>query len=162
MKHNILVVEDEQDTADLAKRVLEREGFTVIHAKDGRQAATLLETMRPPSLVVLDMIIPYVSGLELLSAIRNHPDWRTIPILMVSADHYEPDIQRAMSQGATAYLVKQPGLRDLIQAVSQILCLPTSSAPSRSDVTAPPPAHPTRRASQHTRPRGRQRKNRAA
>ncbi|MBS0149522.1 MAG: response regulator [Nitrospira sp.] len=162
MKHNILVVEDEQDTADLAKRVLEREGFTVIHAKDGRQAATLLETMRPPALVVLDMIIPYVSGLELLSAIRHHPDWHTIPILMVSADHYEPDIQRAMAQGATAYLVKQPGLRNLLQAVSQVLCLPAPASPARSDVTAPAPARPTRRTSRHTRPRDKQRKNRAA
>ena len=53
MKHKVLVVEDEQDTADLLKQVLEREGFSVLQAKDGRQASALIGTVRPPSLVLL-------------------------------------------------------------------------------------------------------------
>ena len=54
MKTTVLVVKDEQDTAELLKCVLERTGFLVTHAKDGRQATTLIETIRPPSLIVLD------------------------------------------------------------------------------------------------------------
>jgi two-component system, OmpR family, alkaline phosphatase synthesis response regulator PhoP len=130
MKTTVLVVEDEQDTAELLKCVLEREGFLVVYAKDGRQATTLIETIRPPSLIVLDMVIPYVSGFELLRVIRRHPDWQTIPVIMLSADHYEPDIQQALREGATTYLVKQPGLHNLIQAIAQVLPPPVPAAPA--------------------------------
>ncbi|MGZ8367064.1 MAG: response regulator, partial [Nitrospira sp.] len=109
MKTTVLVVEDEQDTAELLKCVLERTGFLVTHAEDGRQATTLIETTRAPSLVLLDMVIPYVSGIELLRVIRRHPDWQGVPVIMLSADDYEPDIQQALREGATAYVTKQKG-----------------------------------------------------
>jgi DNA-binding response OmpR family regulator len=75
------------------------------------------------------MVIPYVSGFELLRVIRRHPDWKTIPVIMLSADHYEPDIQQALREGATTYLVKQPGLHNLIQAIAQVLPPPVPAAP---------------------------------
>lgn len=132
MKHKILVVEDEQDTADLLKRLLEREGFSVLHAKDGRQASTLIRTDRPPSLLLLDLVIPYVSGSELLRLIRHHPDWKHTPVIVLSADSYEPDIQRALHAGATAYVTKQKGSAGLLQAVKRIL-----SAKSGQDQSVP-------------------------
>lgn len=121
MKHKILVVEDEQDTADLLKQVLEREGFSVLQAKDGRQASSLIGTSAPPSLVLLDLVVPYVSGSELLKLIRDHPDWCQTPVIVVSADSYEPDIQQALHQGATAYVTKQKGSAGLIEAMKRVL-----------------------------------------
>ena len=144
MKYKVLVVEDEQDTADLLKTILEREGFSVIHAKDGRQAANLIETMRAPSLVLLDMVIPYVSGFELLSVIRHHPDWQEVPVIMLSADYYEPDIQRALREGATTYVVKQPGLHELIQAIVRVLPPAVATAPTPDQAAVKPPS-PTAR-----------------
>lgn len=58
MKQKVLIVEDEQDTADLLKHVLEREGFSVLQVKDGRQATALVGTVRPPSLVCLTSSFP--------------------------------------------------------------------------------------------------------
>ncbi len=121
MKQKILVVEDEQDTADLLKHVLEREGFSVLQVKDGRQATALVGTVRPPSLVLLDLVIPYVSGPEVLRMIREDPDWKQVPIIVLSADSYEPDIQQALSEGATAYVTKQKGSLGLLAAVKQTL-----------------------------------------
>jgi|APDOM4702015159_1054818.scaffolds.fasta_scaffold181588_2 CheY-like chemotaxis protein len=164
MKHTVLVVEDEQDTADLLKCVLEREGFSVLHAGDGRQASTLVDTIRPPSLVLLDMVIPYVNGFELLGVIRRHPDWQGVPVIMLSADYYEPDIQRALREGATTYVVKQPGLQNLIQAIAHVLPPPVPTAPAldQAVVKPPSPAAHNRRASVRHQRRSGQGKRKAA
>jgi CheY-like chemotaxis protein len=160
MKHKVLVVEDEQDTADLLKRVLEREGVSVLQAKDGRQASTLVGTVRPPSLVLLDLVIPYVSGPELLTLFRHHPDWKHIPVIVVSADHYEPDIQRVLREGATAYVTKQKGSAGLLQAVKRLL----AAAPTQDQIVAnaASAAPRTRRVSMRRRLQSNQRKKRAA
>lgn len=160
MKTTVLVVEDEQDTADLLKHVLEQEGFSVLHASDGRRAATLIETIRPPSLVLLDMVIPYVSGFELLRLIRHHPDWQLTPIIMLSADDYEPDIQQALREGATAYVTKQKGSPGLLQAVKRLL--PAMPPQNQIVAQAGSAAPRTRRVSVRHRLRGNQRKKRAA
>lgn len=160
MKTTVLVVEDEQDTAELLKCVLERTGFLVTHAKDGRQATTLIETTRAPSLVLLDMVIPYVSGIELLRVIRRHPDWQGVPVIMLSADDYEPDIQQALREGATAYVTKQKGSAGLLQAVTQLL---PATLPQDQIVPTAGSGNPrARRASVHHRLRSTQRKKRAA
>ena len=123
MSQTILCIEDEEDTGNLIQALLEREGYLVVRARDGRQALCLFETMRPPALVLLDVVVPYVNGFEQLAALRKNPAWQHTPIIMVSADYYQPDIQRALTEGATAYVVKKPGLQDLIQKVRQILPL---------------------------------------
>jgi CheY-like chemotaxis protein len=160
MNTTVLVVEDEQDTAELLKHLLEGEGFSVLHAGDGRQARTLIETIRPPSLILLDMVIPYVSGFELLRVIRRHPDWQLTPIIMLSADDYEPDIQQALREGATAYVTKQKGSAGLLQAVKRLL---PATPPQDQIVLKARSGEPrTRRASVHHRLRSTQRKKRAA
>ncbi|MGB4066400.1 MAG: response regulator [Nitrospira sp.] len=160
MKTTVLVVEDEQDTAELLKRLLEREGFSVLHAGDGRQARTLIDTIRPPSLVLLDMVIPYVSGFELLRVIRRHSDWQHTPIIMLSADDYEPDIQQALREGATAYVTKQKGSAALLQAVQRLL--PATPPQGQIVAQAGSAAPPTQRVSVRHRLRGNQRKKPAA
>jgi CheY-like chemotaxis protein len=157
MKHKVLVVEDEQDTADLLKRLLEREGFSVLQAHDGRQATNLIKTIRPPSLILLDLVVPYVSGPELLRLFRHHPDWKHVPIIVVSADSYEPDIQRALREGATAYVTKQKGSAGLLQAVKRLL----AAAPAQDQMVANT-APRTQRVSTRRRLQSNQRKNRAA
>ncbi|MDH4083572.1 MAG: response regulator [Nitrospira sp.] len=164
MKNKILLVEDEVDTANLLKSVLEREGFSVIQAKDGRQARTLVDTTQPPSLVLLDLVLPYVSGSELLKLIRHHPDWQYTPIIVLSADSHEPDIQRALDDGATAYVTKQKGSKVLLQEVRRVMPTPVYSAlaPDQTVKKETATALRKRRTSGRHRPRGSQRKKRAA
>jgi len=164
MKQNILLVEDEEDTSTLLKSVLEREGFSVIHARDGRQATTLVETIRPPTLVLLDLVLPYVSGSELMKVIRQHPGWQHIPIIVVSADSYEPDIQRALLGGATAYVMKQTGSKVLLEEVRRLLPASgrTTPAPALAGGNEAAKAPSKRRPAARHRPRGSHKKDQAA
>ncbi len=121
MSRTILCVEDEQDTSALLKAILEREGYVVVRAVNGRQAICLIETMLPPALILLDVILPYVNGFELLAALRLNPDWKHVPIIMVSADSCGADIERAPALGANDYMVKTTGIKDLVQKVTRVL-----------------------------------------
>lgn len=159
-KQKVLVVEDEVDTAALLKSVLEREGFSVLQAKDGRQASAFIGTERPPSLVLLDLVIPYVSGSELLKLIRQNPDWHRTPVIVLSANHYEPDIEQAIQDGATAYVTKQKGTYGLIEAMRQTLS--PSPAPNQKSTKSPSPAPRKRKSSARRRPRSNWSKKRAA
>ena len=166
MSRTILCVEDEEDTGNLIQLTLEREGYVVARARDGRQAICLIETMLPPALILLDLVVPYVNGFELLGAFTRNPDWQHVPIIMLSADYYEPDIQRALAGGAHAYVVKNPGLYELVQTVRQLLSVPatqgsTEPTPNQASVETTTPAPPKRRASVHRLNRNRPRRNRA-
>ena len=101
-----LVVEDDEQIGYLLQFILEREGYAVHLAADGRLAREFIDTASPPALVTLDVMLPHVSGLELLSAIRAKDDWKDVPVLMLTAKAQEKDIVHALENGASDYLVK--------------------------------------------------------
>lgn len=79
-KLRVLMVEDEEDTASLLKFLLERANYQVVHAKDGRQAQELVNTIAPPDIVLLDVMLPFLSGLQVLTVIRKREGWKKVPI----------------------------------------------------------------------------------
>ena len=101
-----IVVEDDDQIAYLLRFILQKEGYSVKVARDGRAARQLIEQEAPPSVVTLDYMLPYVNGLELLAMMRAQPLWKEVPVLMLSAKSQETDIAHALESGATAYLVK--------------------------------------------------------
>lgn len=101
-----VVVEDDEDIGRLLKFILEREGFRVTLYPDGRAASARLETQELPSLVVLDVMLPYVNGHQLLGIIRGSAAWKSVPVLMLTAKSGESDIVRALDGGASDYLTK--------------------------------------------------------
>lgn len=101
-----LVVEDDDQIAYLLRFILEREGFRVELASDGRAAVALLERIAPPKLVMLDVMLPHVDGYQLLGMIRAKTEWQDVPVLMLTAKSQEKDIVRALDSGASDYLVK--------------------------------------------------------
>lgn len=147
MTPTILSIEDEQDTSALLKSVLERDGYHVVHAADGRQAICLIETMLPPALILLDVILPYVNGFELLIALRLNPDWKHVPIIMVSADSCAADIERALAHGATDYVVKTAGIEEVMRKVRRALSSVVVDAPPAvtEAPVRPMPTRPRRR-----------------
>ncbi len=102
----VLMVEDEEDTASLLKFLLERASYQVVHAKDGRQAQELVNTIAPPNLVLLDVMLPFLSGLQVLTVIRKREGWKKVPIVMLTADGSAHDIKRALENGANDYMIK--------------------------------------------------------
>lgn len=101
-----LVVEDTEDIALLIRFLLERERFRLELAVDGQQAERMIATLPPPALVILDILLPYVDGLQLLQKIRSLDSWKQVPIIMLTAKGQEQDIVRALDAGATDYMVK--------------------------------------------------------
>jgi two-component system, OmpR family, response regulator RegX3 len=109
----ILIVEDEESLADSVRYNLEREGFQVAVAADGRQA---LERFRSgsPALVILDLMLPEVSGLDVCRAIRGESD---VPIIMVTAKDSEADKVTGLELGADDYVTKPFSVRELVSRV---------------------------------------------
>lgn len=102
----ILVVEDDEDIAYLLRFVLEREGFNVEVAADGRAAEACLKEKSPPDAVVLDIMLPHIDGFELLDMMRASDTWRNVPVLVLTAKAREDDIVRALDGGANDYVLK--------------------------------------------------------
>ncbi len=123
-KPSILLVEDDEVTAYMLEYLLQREGYKVTNVPDGKQAFETINDNPPFSLVLLDIMVPYVSGFELISHIRSLPDWDNTAVIMLSGKSQEKDIIKALDAGATDYIVKpfQPGevLARIRKSVSQI------------------------------------------
>ncbi|MEO8422334.1 MAG: response regulator transcription factor [Actinomycetota bacterium] len=113
----ILIVEDEESLADSVRYNLEREGYAVTVASDGRHA---LERFRAetPSLVILDLMLPEVSGLDLCRAIRAESD---VPIIMLTAKDSEADKVAGLELGADDYVTKPFSVRELVSRVRALL-----------------------------------------
>jgi two-component system response regulator RegX3 len=109
----ILLVEDEEALADSVRYNLEREGYVVTVAADGRRA---LERFRsePPALVILDLMLPQLSGLDVCKAIRAESD---VPIIIVTAKDAEADKVTGLELGADDYVTKPFSVRELISRV---------------------------------------------
>ena len=102
----VLIVEDDEQIAFLLQFIVEREGFRVLLARDGRAAQKLIDESVPPALTMLDVMLPYVDGFQLIAHIRAKPAWRDSKILMLTAKSQEGEIVRALDAGANDYLVK--------------------------------------------------------
>src|SRR3989344_7909694 len=101
----ILLVEDDQFLSLLLKGRLEKEGFMVVQAFDGEQGLNLAKTEKP-DLIVLDLIMPKLSGFEVLETISGDPQLRAIPVVVATNLGQESDIQKIKSLGVVDYFVK--------------------------------------------------------
>jgi two-component system, OmpR family, response regulator len=110
-----LVVEDDGQIGQLVKFIVVREGFDVILAQDGRAARDFIATAAPPALIILDIMLPFVDGFELIAEIRASAQWRGCPTIVLSAKSQDKDIARALDAGASDFLVK-PFLPDDLRA----------------------------------------------
>jgi two-component system, OmpR family, alkaline phosphatase synthesis response regulator PhoP len=122
MRHPILIVEDEQDISESLKFNLEREGFAVITASTGEQAiGYALNSQRPPRLILLDLMLPGMSGLDLCRRLRREPLTRRTPIIILTAKTAESDRVVGLDIGADDYITKPFSVRELIARVKALL-----------------------------------------
>ncbi len=116
----ILVVEDEPDIRKLVNYNLAQEHYKVIEAEDGEQALKAIQRDKP-HLVVLDLMLPGLSGIELCKILREHSDTAKLPILMLTAKAGEADRVVGLEMGADDYLTKPFSPRELVARVRAIL-----------------------------------------
>jgi two-component system sensor histidine kinase/response regulator len=118
----ILVVEDDPNLLEGIRAVLEVDGYTVETAENGEQAlAVLRRTARSPELVVSDIMMPHMDGIDLLRQMRQVPAWVTIPFIFLTARSEKSDIQRGKQLGVDDYLIKPFDADDLLIAVESRL-----------------------------------------
>ena len=119
-KETILIMEDDPDIVELVQYNLEREGFRVLAAKDGESGLKDAGT-RHPSLVILDLMLPGIEGLEVCRQLKQILGTRDIPLMMLTAKGEESDIIVGLEVGADDYLVKPFSPRELIARIRAIL-----------------------------------------
>jgi len=132
----ILIVEDEADIAELVKYHLVKEGFTARTVSDGKQALELI-VRDHPDLIILDLMLPGMDGLELCRRLRSGSATQGIPIIMLTAKAEEVDRIVGLEIGADDYVPKPFSTRELVARVKAVLRRTTAPlAPSESPVSA--------------------------
>src|SRR6202521_4565076 len=116
----VLVVEDESALSTLLRYNLEREGYRVFEARDGEEALILADEVKP-DLVVLDWMLPQLSGLEICRRLRGRGDMRNVPIVMLTARGEESDRIRGLDTGADDYLTKPFAMIELLARLRAVL-----------------------------------------
>ena len=133
MKETILIVEDEMPLVTLLRYNLEREGFAALDAQDGEEALNIAREHKP-DLVLLDWMLPLMSGIEVCRQLRRNPETREIPIVMLTARGGEADRIAGFEVGAEDYVPKPFSVRELIlrlNVVRRRLSQPRGTEPSQ-------------------------------
>ncbi|HYE48245.1 MAG TPA: phosphate regulon transcriptional regulator PhoB [Azospirillaceae bacterium] len=129
LKPLVLIVEDEADLVTLLRYNLEKEGFRVLVANDGEEALLIAEE-QPPHLVLLDWMLPLMSGLEVCRQLRRGPKTRDVPVIMLTARGEEQDKVRGLNSGADDYISKPFSPTELVARIRAVL---RRAAPSLSE-----------------------------
>lgn len=120
---NVLIIEDDRFLSPLLRSRLEKEGLSVRQAFDGEEALRILEGIRP-EVIILDLIMPRISGLELLETLSSDPQYNQIPVIIMSNLSQDSDVDKAKALGAVGYFVKVHASLDEIIALVKKLIVP--------------------------------------
>jgi DNA-binding response OmpR family regulator len=117
---SIVIVEDDEDIADSIRYNLEREGFRIRVAATGEEALNVI-LERPPTLIILDLNLPHISGFEMCRRLRSEAATTQVPILILTARTDESDKVLGLNLGADDYITKPFGMRELVARVNAVL-----------------------------------------
>ncbi|NOY97901.1 MAG: response regulator [Chloroflexi bacterium] len=119
-QRTVIVVEDEPDAAEMFAEMMRVSGYRVLKTYSSTPAIAMIANEKP-DVVILDVMMPDVSGLEVLRFMRREPELTGIPVIVVSAKSMPSDIKTGLDAGASLYLTKPVGFIDLKQAVEQVV-----------------------------------------
>jgi len=134
-KTRILVVDDEQDIIQLVSYNLKKEGYLIEEARTGEEALRMVRE-RPYQLIVLDLMLPGLSGMELCRIFKNDPETSHIPIIMLTARSEEMDKVMGLETGADDYITKPFSVRELLARVKSVLRRAEGGAAGKKKLTA--------------------------
>jgi len=117
----ILIIDDDSAISALLKHLMEREGYTVKTILDGLEAKEyILSTNERPAFVLLEMMLPSVSGFDLLELIRDSATWADTPVIVLSSLSQENEIVRALKIGANDYVTKPFRVNELVARINRL------------------------------------------
>ncbi len=120
IQKTVMIIEDEPDAAELFAEMMRVSGFRVIKTYTSTPAMTLI-AQEKPDLIILDIMMPDVSGIEVLHYMRREPSLAKIPVIVVSAKSMPSDVRNGLEAGASIYLTKPVGYIDLKNAVDRVI-----------------------------------------
>ena len=115
----VMIIEDEPDAAEMFAEMMRVNGFRVIKMFSSAPAISMI-AQEKPDLIILDVMMPDISGIEVLRYMRREPELTSIPVIVVSAKSMPSDVKVGIDAGASIYLNKPVGFLDLKQAVEQV------------------------------------------
>ena len=122
-----LIVDDSRAMRRIVGRILNERGFETSEAADGQEALTALEAMDTlPDVACIDWNMPVMDGLQLVTAIRERPEWRDITLMMVTTESEQDRIVRALAAGAHEYLIKPFTPEALVEKLDLLGLVPAS------------------------------------
>jgi len=120
LARTILIVDDEASVREALREVIEAEGYATAEASNGREALAWLRAHEAPCLVLLDLMMPIVSGYDFLGAVKEDPALRAVPIVIISAASREKVEEARAGSTACAVLAKPVQLAPLLAAIERI------------------------------------------
>lgn len=120
----VLIIDDDPMIRTLVKAMLEAEGYEILQAEDGEKGIALLETQEQPidiSLIVLDVVMPGMNGLDVLTRLKLQPHTSNIPVLMLTGEDKAEDIMAGYSVGADYYVTKPFTRQQLLFGLSLVI-----------------------------------------
>ncbi|MEJ2174359.1 MAG: response regulator [bacterium] len=120
MAKRVLIVDDEPNIVTALEFLLEKRGYEVTIAVNGEEALAQVETFKP-DLILLDVMMPKVSGYEVCQRLRSDPRWQNIKIVMLSAKGREVEVSKGMSLGADLYVTKPFASTELVATIDRLL-----------------------------------------
>ena len=122
MSKTVLIADDEPNTVISLEFLLEQAGYQVLVAHDGQEALEAIQR-QPPDLVLLDVMLPRLSGFDVCQKIRENPDWQHMRIVMLTAKGREVEISKGLALGANAYIPKPFSTQELLAQISAQLAV---------------------------------------
>jgi len=116
----VFIIEDEEDAAELFAEMMRVSGFRVFKTSKSEPAISMMSNDKP-DIVLLDIMMPEISGLDILRQMRRDPNLAEIPVIVITAKSMPADIKNGMEAGASTYLTKPVGFQELKDAVERTL-----------------------------------------
>ncbi|WP_172151815.1 response regulator transcription factor [Pseudomonas tumuqii] len=122
MSKTVLIADDEPNIVISLEFLLEQAGYRVLVAHDGQEALEAI-ARQPPDLVLLDVMLPRLSGFDVCQKIRENPDWQHMRIVMLTAKGREVEISKGLALGANAYITKPFSTQELLAQIGAQLAV---------------------------------------
>jgi CheY-like chemotaxis protein len=116
----VLLIEDHEFQRRIQSKILTEEGFSVVTAATSAEALSLLRTLRP-TLILIDIELPGMNGLEILKRLRSTAVFKTTPVIMLSGSNQKDIVMQSMKTGATGFIAKPFDRKTLVEKVSSVL-----------------------------------------
>ena len=119
-KGRILVVDDSPTEIVVFKKILEKQGYQILVAKDGQEGVEMAK-QELPDLILMDVVMPVLNGFQATRQLKNHEPTSKIPVIMVTTKDQQTDINWGMRQGATEYMVKPVAPAELLNKIKALI-----------------------------------------